>query len=341
MLVKRIETAVHRLRNTKSSEEVGDIVTSLSDIDRSIIESSYTGVRFLAGVIPILGFLGTVFGISVAITTFTSVLEKAADFNAVKPALKMATYNLGIAFDTTLIALLFSGLILLVNSAIQKREEDLLSAVDEYCIDRFVSRLRVVSSDIAELKEAIQEQTFQIVPAIESHTSSSRQSVSEIIQKIDAVGDSIQPTQPFDVKEQVDSIVEILNANFSDLQEKLQGIIQTQKAPAEELKKVVSQIENLPENLKPLSKLCESLKGIEDLGTTFGNFESALNELKPAIENLSEEMAGKVNEMLFLLLKVNVVGHRIDQMSGDIIKNVNFDRILKNLINVKENQKNG
>jgi uncharacterized coiled-coil DUF342 family protein len=285
--------------------------------------------------------LGTVFGISIAITTFTSVLEKAADFNAVKPALHVATVNLGIAFDTTLIALLFSGLILLVNAIIQKREEDLLSAVDGYCIDKFISRIRLVSSDIAELKDAIQEQTFQTVSAIQDHTHALQQSLSDTLQKIEVAVGEKPSAQAENVKEQIEAILSFLEDNVEGLQGKLQEIIETQKAPAEELKNVVAQLEDLPKKLRPLKVLGDSLKNIEDLGKTLGGFETALKELKPAIENLSEEMAGKVNDMLFQLLKVNVLGHRIDQMSEDIIKNVNFDRILNNLFNAKENRKNG
>ncbi|MFQ6115294.1 MAG: MotA/TolQ/ExbB proton channel family protein, partial [bacterium] len=348
MLVNRIDKAAHRLKNTKSSAEVDDIMTSLSDIDRNIIESSYTGVRFLAGVIPILGFLGTVFGISVAITTFTSILEKASSFEAVKPALNSATYNLGIAFDTTLLALFFSGLILLINATIQKREEDLLSAVDEYCIDNLVSRIRVVSSDIAELKETIQESTVELITAVESHTNASQASMNEVNKNIIEVGNKIPGTIGADgdasaeLKENIEAMVTLLEDNIVGLQDKLQNIIDTQEKPAQELKKVVEQIADLPQKLEPLKKLGDTFKGLGQIGDIFKNFENEIKKLSPAIANLSEEMAVKINDILMLLLKVNVVAHKLDTIrETEYYRKLNYEKLLNNLFNIKEDKKNG
>jgi len=351
MLVNRIDKAAQRLRNTKSSAEMDDIMTSLSDIDHKIIESSYTGVRFIAGVIPILGFLGTVYGISIAITKFTSVLERASDFEGVKPALNLATTNLGIAFDTTLIALLFSGLILLINALIQKREEDLLSAVDSYCIDRFISRIQVIPEETQQISEAIQEQTNKLVSSMESHTNISEELMQTVVNEIknvkntitviDKTLENITPPEGAAIKDQIEAIVDLLDTNIQGLQDRLQEISDSQKEPIKELGRFISEIKDFPEKLKPLKDVFDSFEGLGDLGDTFKKFEDSLNELKPVIQNLSDEMAGKINHMLFSLLKVNIVGHQIDIMDKDRIRSVDFDGILNNLFKEKGEKKNG
>ena len=62
--------------------------------------------------IPILGFIGTVWGISGAVSNFssamTSVESAAAVSEALKDNLPLVTADLATAFDTTLLALLLS-----------------------------------------------------------------------------------------------------------------------------------------------------------------------------------------------------------------------------------------
>lgn len=101
---------------------------------------------------------------------------------------------------------------------------------------------------------------------------------------------------------------------------------------------------DLPKKLKPLKDLGASFEGLKDMAGAFEKFKGSLDELKPAIqsmseelrpaiENLSEEMAGKVNDILMKLLKVNVIGSKID--SDDIEshqKKVDFDKILDQLM---------
>ena len=49
--------------------------------------------------------------------------------------------GLGVAFDTTLLALVTSIFIMFPTSSLQKAEEDYLARVDDYCQRQFVSRL--------------------------------------------------------------------------------------------------------------------------------------------------------------------------------------------------------
>ena len=356
MLVERIQKAAQRLKNTKSSTELDNILNTLSEIDANIIDSSYTGVKFMAGVIPILGFLGTVYGISIAITTFTQVLENASSFEAVKPALNLATTNLGIAFDTTFLALIGSGLILLVNAAMQKKEEDLLSAIDGYCVDKLVSRLRVISSDIAELIGAVNSSTEQIVGAVEGQSQYTKKvadnmddmrttidetsrevnggvkemkdavlevATDEVVESLLAIADIVSFME--NVRENTQEIVKNQRESTESIHNDIQDLISQQEKPVQELQKVVDQMVDLPEKLEPLKGLGASFEGLKDMSGAFEKFKGSLDELKPAIqslsedlrpaiEGLSEEMAGKVNEILVKLLKVNVIANKLDEM---------------------------
>ncbi|MCP5542050.1 MAG: hypothetical protein H7A52_18055, partial [Akkermansiaceae bacterium] len=56
-------------------------------------------------------------------------------------ALTPVLANMAVAFDTTLLALVFSILLSFPASGLQNTEEDLVTDVDEYCIDNLLKRL--------------------------------------------------------------------------------------------------------------------------------------------------------------------------------------------------------
>lgn len=177
LLIQRLDRSLQRLRNTGSSADMSSLVNDLSSIDRQTAESGYTIVRFLLAVIPILGFIGTVLGISIAISTFAAAIASSESFSALKPQLKDVTWNLGVAFETTLVALLQSAVIMLLNTAVQKREDDLLTSIDDFCITRILSRLRVggdgaqsagdaVSRELGSLNVSVVEKSRDVEDAI-------------------------------------------------------------------------------------------------------------------------------------------------------------------------------
>jgi len=59
-----------------------------------------------------------------------------------KDSLNGVTGGLATAFDTTLVALVMSMLVMFPSSSMQKSEEDLLNWVDEYCNENLLKRLK-------------------------------------------------------------------------------------------------------------------------------------------------------------------------------------------------------
>jgi hypothetical protein len=58
-----------------------------------------------------------------------------------KDSIGTVTTGLGVAFDTTLLALVMSVLIMFPTSSLQKAEEDLLARVEDYCGRHLIARL--------------------------------------------------------------------------------------------------------------------------------------------------------------------------------------------------------
>ena len=141
-LVTRILRGLEHFGVRRNHSETADMLKSQSEIDASMIDSSYVIVKVFIWAIPILGFIGTVLGISDAVSSFGGEMGAAAEIEVIKEKLGQVTGGLSEAFDTTLVSLVFSLLVMFPTSMMQKAEEDVLNKVDEYCNEYFLKRLR-------------------------------------------------------------------------------------------------------------------------------------------------------------------------------------------------------
>ena len=100
------------------------------------VDGRYSLLRYLVWVIPTIGFIGTVVGIATA-------LGEAGDTQDFQdPALLgELTRNLGVAFYTTMLALVQSAILVLAQSVTQAREEGALNRAGQYCLDNLINRL--------------------------------------------------------------------------------------------------------------------------------------------------------------------------------------------------------
>jgi biopolymer transport protein ExbB/TolQ len=144
VLFHRIVIALSNLRNLGRVADVDDILRSQAEHDESAAETSYAVVRGFVWAIPVLGFIGTVLGLSEAIGGFGSVLQSSDEFGQIKTALQGVTGGLATAFETTLEALVAALFIQLYLTFIKKSEEEFLDACSEYCVRNIVNRLRLL-----------------------------------------------------------------------------------------------------------------------------------------------------------------------------------------------------
>lgn len=142
--LRRIDTALSNLSNLGEVRDVGAVLESQADSDASSVDSSYTVIRSLIWTIPILGFIGTVVGLSQAIGSFTDVLNQAGgDAGSIKSKLGPVVGGLATAFETTLVALLAAVVIQLISTWVYKREEALLDSINEFTTEHILSRLKL------------------------------------------------------------------------------------------------------------------------------------------------------------------------------------------------------
>jgi len=143
VLFNRIVVALANLRNLGRVGDVDDILRSQASQDESAMETSYALVQGFVWAIPVLGFIGTVLGLSAAIGRFSGVLDDAGDIGKITSALKGVTGGLATAFDTTLVALVAALCVQMLMTVLKKEEEEFLDATMEFGIRNVVGRLRI------------------------------------------------------------------------------------------------------------------------------------------------------------------------------------------------------
>lgn len=144
VLFNRIMVALSNLRNLGEVGDVDDILRSQADHDESGMETSYAMIGAFVWAIPVLGFIGTVQGLSQAIGQFATVLQSAAELEAIKGALQDVTGGLATAFETTFQALVLALIIQLLLVYTKKSEEEFLDDCAGYCLKYIVNKLRIM-----------------------------------------------------------------------------------------------------------------------------------------------------------------------------------------------------
>jgi hypothetical protein len=160
MLLWRIECALGNLRNIGRVSDVSSFLADLAENDSNYVESSYILPKGLIWAIPVLGFIGTVLGLSHAVGGFGAVVAGGADLETLKGALGGVTGGLATAFETTLIALVAALIIQLLMTLLMQKEEYFLDACSAYCHKKLTSKLKMI--DIREEVETVTEATSHI-----------------------------------------------------------------------------------------------------------------------------------------------------------------------------------
>ncbi|MBF0199909.1 MAG: MotA/TolQ/ExbB proton channel family protein [Desulfamplus sp.] len=143
VLLNRIERALANLHNIGMIADVSAVLHAQARNDEDQMESSYGLVKGFVWAIPVLGFIGTVLGLSRAIGNFGTVISSSDGLETLRVSLQAITSGLAVAFDTTLIALAGALCVQLIMVALKKKEEGFLDECNDYCHANIISKLRL------------------------------------------------------------------------------------------------------------------------------------------------------------------------------------------------------
>lgn len=132
LLVKRLLlAAISKFKSTTSMGETIEIISIQSEIIRDLHESGQSNIRYLLWLIPSIGFMGTVIGISQSLS-----IAHTGKMDAI-------TATLGVAFDTTLVSLFLGAIVTGLFYRLQEETDRLHAHLKEYVISNFVNRLEL------------------------------------------------------------------------------------------------------------------------------------------------------------------------------------------------------
>ncbi len=122
---QRLLAAASFVEQTGAADRLDDELKYLADVDAQRQADGYAFVRILVWAIPMLGFLGTVLGITQALGSMHVGPDN--DFQQMMDGLRTGLY---VAFDTTAQALSFSIALMFVQFVVYRCENQLLEQVD-------------------------------------------------------------------------------------------------------------------------------------------------------------------------------------------------------------------
>lgn len=131
ILIDLLKKTCTKFRSADNLGELIDIVSIQVEIYQDKSESEQSVIRYLVWVIPSLGFIGTVIGISMALA-----IANSGDMNAI-------TLALAVAFDTTLVALVLSVVIMWYLHELQEKSDKLHSDLKEFVIENFINKIEL------------------------------------------------------------------------------------------------------------------------------------------------------------------------------------------------------
>ena len=139
MMVNRIRKGLELFEGKQNTADAVTLMSAQSDIDSARIGGSYASVKAFLWAIPIMGFVGTVLGLSHALLSLN--FDNLEDVKAIIAVLKGVINGLGGAFDATLVGLVFAMLVNFPMNALAKAEDDALNDIDAFCNEVLIPRL--------------------------------------------------------------------------------------------------------------------------------------------------------------------------------------------------------
>ncbi len=310
-LPRRLREALDLVVRTGSADDLENHLKYLADVDASRAAAGYGLVRFIVWAIPIMGFLGTVIGITVAIANLSPTqLENISDVVA----------GLGTAFDTTATALALSMLLMFLQFLMDRYEQQILATVDEAAWNSLAGRFQSLGGDgaalaVARLGETMNRGTTRLLESQEQAWRSLERTAGEAVRQLVAEGgDQLRTslTEALDASlgRWAESLATAHDQSAGRREERWMASAERWSAAADTLATAVMSLERHQESLGKQTELIGNViattRDVADLERSLdanlaalsatGRFEETLAALTAAVHLLSARAMAKGRE---------------------------------------------
>ena len=147
MFLARVLRALKSVRNVGRVADVDEMLATRAEQDENLVEGGYTLVRGFVWAIPVLGFIGTIVGLTAAISRFGGVLgQPGLPLESITAQLTDVIAGLDTAFVTTGEGLVAALAIHLLQVFVRRQDETFLDELREACTAEIVARVRLVAA---------------------------------------------------------------------------------------------------------------------------------------------------------------------------------------------------
>lgn len=133
LLPRTLLAALQRFRSTRNVQDVSTAVRTIVEAESERLDSELSMVRYIAWAIPSIGFIGTVRGIGDAL---------GQAYRAVEGDITGVTESLGVAFNSTFVALVLSIVLMFLLHQLQLLQERLVLETQSYTDEHLVRHLQ-------------------------------------------------------------------------------------------------------------------------------------------------------------------------------------------------------
>lgn len=127
-----INLSILQFQSSRSVDQTAAVMNSSLELIAHRVEMSYGIVRFVAWLVPTLGFIGTVYGLGASL----SEAGGSSELN-----IKEVAKTLGVGFDCTMVALAQSAILVFLMQLVQEKEETAVNLAGDYTLRNLINRL--------------------------------------------------------------------------------------------------------------------------------------------------------------------------------------------------------
>lgn len=132
ILPSLIDVSILQFQSGRSIDQTVSVMNSSLELIQHRVDLSYSLVRYIAWLIPTMGFIGTVIGIGAALAH----VPASGDINMPELA-----HQLSVGFDCTMVALVESALLVFCLHLAQEKEELAVNLAGTYTLRNLINRL--------------------------------------------------------------------------------------------------------------------------------------------------------------------------------------------------------
>jgi len=134
LLPRALLSALQRFGSTRNIQDVSTAIREICETESDRLDSELSMIRYIIWAVPSIGFIGTVRGIGEAL---------GQAHKAVQGDIVGVTVSLGVAFNSTFIALIISIFVMFLMHQLQLMQERLVLDTQNYCDINLIRHLQI------------------------------------------------------------------------------------------------------------------------------------------------------------------------------------------------------